>query len=1447
MGLEGGRGPRRDLSHRAVQNLLLLLGGTLLSIAAVVFTLVSWQVPTLRALLLIVFTLAVLAAPWLLVRRRLVATAETVALLGLVLIPLDGVAVMQVLGDGGAGGGPGVDPLWGYAVGAAALSVVWALYAWQAPLRLPTPVAIVLAQIPLPLAASAVEPATAGGLSRVGWVSGALVVTAAFDLVLWRVARRVRAAAEYVTTAVAGSVAWVGGVGLAAFVTVMVTGGLPPIAVPVTDPQPVLVAVSLMPAMTAVLGSAAGVAILWAAAIRGRAGRLWVAACAALAAVGACSAVPAWVVPFSWQAGVLAGAAVLVLVAALRVPVRLRDGVRVGAGLVLVVAACWKVYAVIAVAVGPLGWVTDAWGERGGRAADLIGPGIRWDDSGAVPVVMGAVAVGMALVPPRGELWTSALRRVFCLVTGCLAVVTVPVAAGLPYEVALGVVVASAGALLWVAVGGRVVGHAVPLWLGAYLAGLVMCWALADRDASVAVAAGLLAVLGGCAVGGASRAVQAVGGAGATLVAGVLVWAWFGSGAMAWPSSGSGAMAWVSSGGGMAALGMLGVRAGTLLVTRPSRKLAAAVVRARGTSATLALGLLDRLTGLVRPGGTTAVEAAAMVVGLLALLQYVVSSGAGLVPQEVPGAGLGPQEVPGVVLGPIEVVAGSGGGQEGLALLLAVGAVLAAASAWRRPRGAWRTVAAVEACVLAGLAPLPLSGAVVPALVGPYGWLTHAWAGAAEGAREALSPAGPWQVRPMSMPVLVLAGVAAALAVRARWGKQAAMGVAGIVFPMAAATLPVVADLPYWAALAFLVALTAGLALWSAVSRSAAGGASLWTATLAVSWSLADRTATLAVLAAIVVTGLLCAVRGKGSPVTSVAATVTGLAVGAETVAAALGGGLGESDAALVLLLVIVLMSRAAVLPVLPRTVAGALGVAAVVLWPVAIGLAEDVARLSLVLAVGALALAASAWRLQGGVRPAAYALAGVASGVAVLPHVVVWVEVLGFPFEGIGRPWAERFAGWAPHPEVWDSGQGLTASFGFERGEAVTALGVGVFVVATVVIMARRLGGAVVARSVATVVVPLCLGVVPAVAGLSHAWVLVFHGVVLVALTVQAALGVRAGAAGVMALAGGAHLVAWAMDVQVYTLVVLGGVAVLGVVVSGVARSEVAQAWSAACGTLAAGGLAVAWALAVGVRVEAAGFAVLGVAALAVLAASGLASRQRGGDGQAVVRVSVGEGRAGWAGMGAEVAGWGLAVVGVMMAGNDRGLLDAALGCAGGLALVVALRPDRRPAVWPGLGLLQVALWLRLALLGVAAPEAYTVPLSVAGLIAAWLAGRRDPAISSWTGYGVALALTFLPSAYAAWHDPGLVRPLLLGVAALAATLTGAWARLQAPLILGGAVLVVTAAHEFAPALAELVGQGPRWLPIAVAGASLLFTGATYEHRLRDLRRIRRLIVRMR
>jgi hypothetical protein len=76
--------------------------------------------------------------------------------------------------------------------------------------------------------------------------------------------------------------------------------------------------------------------------------------------------------------------------------------------------------------------------------------------------------------------------------------------------------------------------------------------------------------------------------------------------------------------------------------------------------------------------------------------------------------------------------------------------------------------------------------------------------------------------------------------------------------------------------------------------------------------------------------------------------------------------------------------------------------------------------------------------------------------------------------------------------------------------------------------------------------------------------------------------------------------------------------------------------------------------------------------------------------------------------------------------------------------------------------------------------------------------------------------------------------------VAALLVTLAGARHHLQAPLLLGGAVLLLDALHELAPYLVQVTDALPRWVPPALAGLLLLALGATYEHRLRDARKMR-------
>jgi hypothetical protein len=174
------------------------------------------------------------------------------------------------------------------------------------------------------------------------------------------------------------------------------------------------------------------------------------------------------------------------------------------------------------------------------------------------------------------------------------------------------------------------------------------------------------------------------------------------------------------------------------------------------------------------------------------------------------------------------------------------------------------------------------------------------------------------------------------------------------------------------------------------------------------------------------------------------------------------------------------------------------------------------------------------------------------------------------------------------------------------------------------------------------------------------------------------------------------------------------------------------------------------------------------------------------------------------------------------------------------------AVRPDRRPLGYAATALFVLATWVRLASWDVGTPEAYTLPVTLPALLVGALRRRRDPLASSWTAYGPGLAATLVPSLVAAWGDAHWTRPLLLGGAALLATLLGARHHLRAPLLLGGSVLALLTLHELAPYLVQVTGLLPRWVPPALAGLLLLALGATYEQRIRDVRRVREVLGRM-
>ncbi|MGW6462051.1 SCO7613 C-terminal domain-containing membrane protein, partial [Streptomyces sp. NPDC055078] len=211
------------------------------------------------------------------------------------------------------------------------------------------------------------------------------------------------------------------------------------------------------------------------------------------------------------------------------------------------------------------------------------------------------------------------------------------------------------------------------------------------------------------------------------------------------------------------------------------------------------------------------------------------------------------------------------------------------------------------------------------------------------------------------------------------------------------------------------------------------------------------------------------------------------------------------------------------------------------------------------------------------------------------------------------------------------------------------------------------------------------------------------------------------------------------------------------------------------------------------------------------------------------------------------ECTGGAAGLLAIGLAVGDRPTLAAVIALCGVIAAGTAVRPERRPVAYAAVVLFVLAAWVRLAAWEVAAPEAYTLPVTVPALAVGLLRRRRDPGASSWTAYGPGLAATLVPSLMAAWGDAHWPRPLLLGIAALAVTLLGARLRLMAPLVLGGGVLALDALHELAPYVVQVVDALPRWLPPALAGLVLLAVGATYEQRLRDARRLRDTLGRMR
>ena len=183
-------------------------------------------------------------------------------------------------------------------------------------------------------------------------------------------------------------------------------------------------------------------------------------------------------------------------------------------------------------------------------------------------------------------------------------------------------------------------------------------------------------------------------------------------------------------------------------------------------------------------------------------------------------------------------------------------------------------------------------------------------------------------------------------------------------------------------------------------------------------------------------------------------------------------------------------------------------------------------------------------------------------------------------------------------------------------------------------------------------------------------------------------------------------------------------------------------------------------------------------------------------------------------------------------------------LTLAGVLVTTSALaHPGRRELGWLGGLLLVAATWVRLADIGVTAPEAYTLPSAVALLLVGLLRLHNDPDASTGRALAPGLLLATVPSLLWVLAEPISTRAVVLGVGCLVLVLVGSALRWTAPLLVGAVVGTLLVLRELAP----YALQTPQWALIGVAGTLLTVVGVTWESRLRELRQAATYVERLR
>ncbi|MFF8382149.1 SCO7613 C-terminal domain-containing membrane protein [Streptomyces kanasensis] len=495
----GSAARRPETPAPKVQNVLLLLGGILLTIAAIAFTLVSWGQMGIagRALVLGAVTVAALGVPVTLLRRGLGSTAEAVAGLGMALTVLDAYALHEALLTG-------TDGLRYAAAASAVLAGTWVAYgvgvsALASPareaaarkgaagggarlvLRLPAPLAAATAQLPPLLWALA----TGAGPHT---LTAVLLVTAAADT----------AVALRTTRLSVRILAVVGACGMGAS-GVLAAGWL---CWSASGPGSAARAAAL-------LALAATIALVAARFVPEREIAIGSALAGGLCLVAGVGGVLRASVPGEWTVpGCLAGALALTTVPPTRLPEPVRRGLAWASLTVQGLAVLWAVPLVAGTLIGPAAWVGRIWSDAPGGTRAAVFAEVPWPPYAAtVPLVLLVVA-GVQALTGRGATWRP-VATTGALVLGWATAFVLPAVLDLPHPAGLVtqgvVIVAALGCAEWarrasVEAAGPSPSHLTAVVLALITSLHLALLSLASEPATIGVLVALTALFGAAGV-----------------------------------------------------------------------------------------------------------------------------------------------------------------------------------------------------------------------------------------------------------------------------------------------------------------------------------------------------------------------------------------------------------------------------------------------------------------------------------------------------------------------------------------------------------------------------------------------------------------------------------------------------------------------------------------------------------------------------------------------------------------------------------------------------------------------------------------------------------------------------------------------------------------------------------------------------------------------------------